>query len=282
MCGICGYITNKNIHFEPRILEEMTYTLSHRGPDDRGIYTTVSKENASVGLGHRRLSIIDLSQNAHQPMCNEDKTIWLVFNGEIYNFLDLKPELIKNGHSFKSASDTEVLIHLYEEYGEDCLRFLNGMFAFALWDSRKNMLFAARDRIGEKPFFYTDCNGVLLFASEIKSLLKYPRLKKELDFASLQEYLAFEYVPAPRSIFKNIWKLPAGNFLVWKNGGVEIKKYWDLRLDRSEQPFKLCEEECITKIKSLLLSSVEKRLISDVPLGIFLSGGIDSSVILSL
>lgn len=282
MCGICGYITDRSVKIDNKILEDMTDAISHRGPDDRGIYTDRSYANVSVGLGHRRLSIIDLSKDAHQPICNEDNTIWIVFNGEIYNFLELKPSLLEKGHKFKSASDTEVILHLYEEYKEKCLDYLNGMFAFAIWDSKNNTLFAARDRMGEKPFFYTNCNGVFLFASEIKSILKYPQFKKELDFIALQKYLAFEYVPAPRSIFKNVWKLPAGNFLKWQNGKITTEKYWDLKLYKSEEPFQLSETECIDKIKSLLLKSIQQRLISDVPLGIFLSGGIDSSIILSL
>ncbi len=282
MCGICGYITDKSVKIDHRILEEMTDAVSYRGPDDRGIYTNRNYAGISVGLGHRRLSIIDLSNDAHQPMCNEDSTIWAVFNGEIYNFLELKPFLLKRGHKFKSASDTEVILHLYEEYKEKCLDYLNGMFAFAIWDSTNNSLFAARDRMGEKPFFYTNCNGVFLFASEIKSILKYPQFKRELDFISLQKYLAYEYVPAPRSIFKNVWKLPAGYFLKWKNGNTKIEKYWDLKLYRSEQSFHLSENECVDKIKSLLLKAIEQRLISDVPLGVLLSGGIDSSVILAL
>ncbi len=282
MCGICGYIANKDINLDPRVLDDMTDALSHRGPDDRGVYAARAKAGVSVGLGHRRLSIIDLSQNAHQPMPNEDGSIWVVFNGEIYNFRDLKPQLLKNGHKFKSASDTEVVIHLYEEYGEECLKFINGMFAFALWDSRHNILFAARDRIGEKPFYYTDCNGVFIFASELKSIVKYPYFKKELDPVGLSKYLAYEYVPAPMSIFKGVRKLPAGNFLKWQNGIIEVKKYWDLDLSKSEKAFSLSEEEYTQKLRALLLKSVEKRLISDVPLGLFLSGGVDSSIMLSL
>jgi len=282
MCGICGYVTDRNVRIDNKILEEMTDVLSHRGPDDRGIYTDRSRANISVGLGHRRLSIIDLSLDARQPMSNEDGTIWVVFNGEIYNFLELKPFLLKRGHKFKSASDTEVILHLYEEYKEKCLDYLNGMFAFAIWDSNNNSLFAARDRMGEKPFFYTDCDGVFLFASEIKSILKYPGYRKELDFTALQEYLAYEYVPAPRSILKNIRKLPAGNYLKWQNGNIKTEKYWDLKLYRSEEPFHLSEGQCIDKIKALLSKSIQQRLISDVPLGVFLSGGIDSSIILAL
>ncbi len=282
MCGICGYITDRDVRIENRILDDMTDALSNRGPDDRGIHTDRSKANVSVGLGHRRLSIIDLSLDAHQPMSNEDGTIWVVCNGEIYNFLELKPFLIERGHKFKSASDNEVILHLYEEYQEKCLDYLNGMFAFVVWDSRSNSLFAARDRMGEKPFFYSDCEGVFLFASEMKSILKYPGFRKELDLAALQEYLAYEYVPAPRSILKNVHKLPAGNYLKWQNGNIKIEKYWDLKLYRSEEPFLLSEGECVDKIKALLSNSIQQKLVSDVPLGIFLSGGIDSSIILAL
>ncbi len=282
MCGICGYITNKSVKIDNKILEEMTDAVSHRGPDGRGFFNNISRANISVGFGHRRLSIIDLSDDARQPMSNESGTIWIVFNGEIYNFLELKPSLLKKGHTFKSASDTEVILHLYEEHKEKCLDYLNGMFVFAIWDSTDNSLFAARDRMGEKPFFYTSCNGVLLFASEIKSILKYPEFKKELDILALQKYLAYEYIPAPRSVFKNVFKLPAGHSLKWHNGEVRIEKYWDLELYKSERPFHLSENECADKIKFLLSKSIEQRLISDVPLGVFLSGGLDSSVILAL
>jgi asparagine synthase (glutamine-hydrolysing) len=282
MCGICGYITTKDINIASHVLDEMTDALSHRGPDDRGVYAARSKAGINIGLGHRRLSIIDLSQNARQPMSNEDGSVWLVFNGEIYNFRDLKPQLLEKGHKFKSAGDTEVIIHLYEEYGEECLKFINGMFAFALWDSRHNILFAARDRIGEKPFYYTDCNGTFVFASELKSIVKYPYFNKELDYVGLSKYLAYEYIPAPLTIFKGVRKLPAGSFLKWQGGIIEVKKYWDLDLSKSEKGFSLSESESLNKLRALLLKSVERRLISDVPLGLFLSGGIDSSIVLSL
>ncbi|MDP2905294.1 MAG: asparagine synthase (glutamine-hydrolyzing) [Candidatus Omnitrophota bacterium] len=282
MCGICGYITDKNISISAKTLEEMCDVMSHRGPDDRGFYIGKNHGRASVGLGHRRLSIIDLSEQAHQPMSNEDGTVWLTFNGEIYNFIELKRALLGKGHKFRSACDSEVILHLYEEYKEKCLDHLNGMFAFAIWDSIDNSLFAARDRMGEKPFFYADCDGVFIFASEMKALFRYPGFKKELDLGSLQEYLAYEYVPAPGSILKGVRKLPAGNFLKWKDGFSRVAEYWGLRLDRSETSLKLSEGEYAGKIVSLLTESIDKRLISDVPLGVFLSGGLDSSIILSL
>ena len=209
MCGIYGYLSSKE-KVDPVILQGMGESLRHRGPDGEGEEIQQSAE-WGLGLGHTRLSIIDLSPAGKQPMCNEDGTIWITYNGEIYNFRELRAELERNGHRFKSNSDTEVIIHLYEERGVRCLERLNGMFAFALWDRSEKTLFLARDRIGKKPLHYSLCDGGIVFGSEIKALLKHPKVAREIDLGSLNKYLSFEYVPAPDTIFKNVKKLmPAG------------------------------------------------------------------------
>lgn len=252
----------------------MIKVLTHRGPDDTGVFI----EN-DVALGIARLSIIDLA-GGHQPIHNEDKTIWLVCNGEIYNFMELREYLSKKGHIFYTKTDTEVIVHLYEEYGYDCLNKLNGMFAFAIFDQKKKELFIARDRFGIKPLYYSEDSGQLIFASEIKSILQFPDFKRELDLAALDQYLTFEYVPAPRSIFKNIKKLPAAHYLTFKDKNITISKYWDI--DFSQRQVLVDEAEAKEKLAQLLNTVIKRHLISDVPLGIFLSGGIDSSTITAL
>ncbi len=254
----------------------MCSVLAHRGPDDEGVYC---KER--IGLGHRRLSIIDL-EGGHQPMSNEDNTIWIIFNGEIYNFLTLKAELIKKGHIFKTKSDTEVILHLYEEEKEKCLDRLNGMFAFAIWNERKKQLFLARDRIGIKPLHYFIKDGKLVFASEIKAILQDKSVKREIDYEALHDYLSFLYVPAPKTMFKGIKKLPAGHYLICSRDKIEIRQYWDIKF--ASEPFLTpgVENGICGNIYSKLKESVRLRLISDVPLGAFLSGGMDSSSVVSL
>ncbi|MDD5423157.1 MAG: asparagine synthase (glutamine-hydrolyzing), partial [Candidatus Omnitrophica bacterium] len=274
MCGICGYIhldTSKRP--DESILKRMTETLKLRGPDDEGFYL---KDN--VALGHRRLSIIDL-ESGHQPMTSVDSSIAIVYNGEIYNFREIKDELQKKGHSFKTHSDTEAIIHAYEEYGEDCLKCFNGMFALALWDAKKKTLFLARDRFGKKPLYYAVFDNQFIFGSELKALLKHPSVRREIDLPSLGKYLAYEYVPSPYSIFKNINKLEPGTKLTLKDGVVRTERYWDLEFERNKDFDLECAKE---RLVMLLKESVRKRLVSDVPLGVFLSGGIDSSAVVCM
>lgn len=254
------------------IVGKMCQVLKHRGPDDEGYYV-----NNNIALGMRRLSIIDL-ETGHQPISNEDKSIYLICNGEIYNFQELRDELIKKGHRFSTGSDSEVLLHLYEDHGIDCLDKINGMFAFAVWDENKKTLFLARDRIGIKPLYYSMINGQFVFGSELKSLLQHPSIKKELDLEALSQYLTYEYIPAPLSILKDIKKLQPGHLLMINHQGkLTIKQYWDYNYSEKIR-FKR-EEEYIEALLEKLFCAVKRRLISDVPLGTFLSGGIDSGMI---
>jgi len=274
MCGICGKINLNNEPIDEALLRKMTSCLSHRGPDDEGLYI-----KGNVSLGHRRLSIIDLSQFAHQPMSNEDGTIWIVYNGEIYNFLELRGVLIKKGHTFRSRSDTETIIHLYEEYGPECLVYLKGMFAFALWDVKKQLLFLARDRIGKKPLYYWHSPNTFVFVSEIKSILQDDNFQRKPDYTAIHHYLTYQYVPSPWTAFEGIKKLPAAHYLVLKNGNIEVKRYWKLSyLPKHTIKEKDLKAEIIERLKE----AVRIRLISDVPLGAFLSGGIDSSTVVAL
>lgn len=271
MCGICGIVNlNKELQIPSDILIKMRDALIHRGPDDAGEFF-----DKNVGLAMRRLKIIDLD-TGHQPMHNEDKTVWIVFNGEIYNFIELRQELIEKGHKFYTKSDTEVIVHLYEEEGKKCVNRLNGMFVFAIWDSRERELLLARDRMGQKPLYYKFENGEFIFASEIKSLLKHPSVSREMDLDALNEYLTFEYIPAPRSIFKDIKKLPASHTMVLEKDKLQIERYWSIHLGGLNQVHPIEIEE---RLFSLLVESIKRHLISDVPLGVFLSGGIDSSTI---
>lgn len=277
MCGICGVANYAGAHVEERIVVAMRDALTHRGPDEAGIVV-----DGSVGLGHRRLSIIDLSTGS-QPMHNEDSTIWIVFNGEIYNYQRLREDLLQAGHVFYTNSDTETLIHLYEEYGIEMLQKINGMFAFCIWDSRNQELVIARDRLGQKPLYYTCTGSAFLFASELKSLFQHPAVSREIDVLSLSKYLTYEYVPAPHSIIKNVHKLQPGCYLVYSTRTKEIltKEYWDIPL-RDESIGYMTEEDYAEELLRLLKESVRYRLMSDVPIGIFLSGGLDSSTITAL
>jgi len=275
MCGIGG-----KLYFDPtrpverEVLERMNAAQAHRGPDDAGIYC-----QGPIGLAHRRLSIIDLSPAGHQPMANEDGTVWIVFNGEIYNFQELRPDLLRRGHRFRSQTDTEVLLHLYEEYGVHCLQYLRGMFAFAIWDGSRRQLFLARDRLGKKPLCYQRDGEALRFASEVKALLQDPTVEARPDPAGISHYLTYGYVPSPGSAFQGVRKLPPAHYLLWRDGTLEVVRYWRLRRDRKrERP----EEEWCREILARLEEAVRLRLISDVPLGAFLSGGIDSSVVVAL
>ncbi|MEK6715227.1 MAG: asparagine synthase (glutamine-hydrolyzing) [Candidatus Omnitrophota bacterium] len=276
MCGICG-IVNYSHGINEALLRNMCAALKHRGPDDEGIY--LSNKGISVGLGHRRLSIIDLSSAGHQPMSNEDNTIWISFNGEIYNYKELKLILEKKGHRFKSATDTETVIHLYEEYGKDCVKHLRGMFAFAIWDEKERSLFLARDRLGKKPLLYSFKDGVFYFASEFSAFFANGAIGKALNAEAVSHYLGLGYIPAPLTIYKDILKLKPANTLVLKNNTLEIHQYW--RLDY-EKKINISEEEAALEVLRLLEDAVKIRLYSDVPLGAFLSGGIDSAIVVAL
>ena len=281
MCGIAGIAYSNGQHIERDILENMTRAMEHRGPDDEGIHI-ISNSNIQIGLGHRRLSIIDLTDSGHQPMTNEDETIWITYNGEIYNFKELKSDLIRHGHVFRSESDTEVIVHGYEEFGESVFKKLNGMFAFGLWDNRKQVLYLVRDRYGQKPLYYWHSSKGIAFASELKSLIKHPGLNKEIDIYSLSRYLSYEYVPAPHSIFKDVNKLLPGHYLKWNGRNINTTPFWQINFNGTDTVQSLSVPEIEHQLTDLLKRSIERRLISDVPLGVFLSGGIDSSAIVSL
>jgi asparagine synthase (glutamine-hydrolysing) len=269
MCGICGTAGFSN----QGLLERMTRSMTHRGPDDEGYFL-----DNNVGLGIRRLSIIDLD-TGHQPIHSENQNLCVVFNGEIYNYREIAKRLEQKGHRFYTKSDTEVIIHLYEEKGEDCVQDLNGMFAFAIWDKAKEKLFIARDRLGVKPLYYTFKNGNLIFASELKAILEFEEITREIDSKAIDYFMTFLYIPAPLTIFKEIKKLPAGHILVYQNHNLTTRQYWDI----SFEPLKEQSEDFyVERIRALLKESVASRLISDVPLGVFLSGGIDSSAIVAL
>ena len=274
MCGIVGkYNFGMGPPVDEGLIKNMCSQIVHRGPDDEGIYV-----KDCIGLGMRRLSIIDL-ESGHQPVFNEDKTIVIVYNGEAYNFLGLRELLEKKGHRFYTKTDTEVLVHAYEEYGIDFIGKIRGMFAFALWDEGKKRLILARDRMGKKPLYYTEKNGTLWFCSEIKSMLMDPLVERAVDLQSLDYYLTFNYIPAPMTIFQGIKKLPPATVLICENGEIKTEKYWTLNNSTSSL---IDEDECADHLYQLLSESVKMRLISDVPLGAFLSGGIDSSIIVGL
>lgn len=273
MCGICGIFNIDGKPVEMEVLRAMNDTLVHRGPDDEGYYL-----DGSVGLCHRRLSIIDLS-TGKQPIYNEDKTKVVVFNGEIYNFQELRRELILAGHKFTTKTDTEVIIHGYEEWGEACVEKFRGMFAFAIWDGTRRAVFLARDRLGKKPLYYSLNNGTLAFASEIKALLKVDGTNNEIDLRAVSDYFSLGYVPAPKSIFRAVRKLPAGHTLIFSKEKFFVKQYWDVQFTGEEDA---SEESWTERLYEALLEAVGARLISDVPLGAFLSGGVDSSVIVGL
>ena len=288
MCGICGKINFDGKEIPRKLISRMNSVLYRRGPDDEGIYINNRSSGSrhqlfSVGLGHKRLSIIDLSKAGRQPMSNENKTIWMVFNGEIYNYKSLKSELDQNGHHFASQTDCEVIIHLYEEEGIECIKRLNGMFAFALWDSKIQTLFLCRDRLGIKPLVYYWNDKSLIFASEIKSILCDPSVSKKIDWNALNLYLTLNYIPAPYTIFKKIKKLNPGCYIMVRKKDLEIKQYWDIERGFEHKENKEKNIEIYKKsLYDLLEDAVRMRLITDVPLGAFLSGGIDSSIIVGL
>ena len=270
MCGIAGYFGSGN----QEILAKMTNALRHRGPDDEGFYL-----DGPIGLGHRRLAIIDLSPAGHQPMTNDSQDIWLVFNGEIYNFQELRLELVNQGYKFRGNSDTEVIINLYAAIGVEAFKKLNGMFAIALYDARQDKLILARDRLGKKPLYWGIFGTTLIFGSELKALLQHPDCRREINLESLNKYLLYEYVPTPHSIFKGIYKLEPGHYLSYDGGTIIKKKFWDISFELRITNYELRIEEVINELDKRLNEAVRTRLVSDVPLGIFLSGGIDSSTI---
>ena len=276
MCGIAGVVTaGRNTHVDCDLLQRMCAAMAHRGPDDEGIFS-----EPGVGLGMRRLSIVDLV-TGHQPISNEEGTLWIVFNGEIYNHSTLREQLIARGHRFRSQSDTETIVHLYEEHGRECVRELRGMFAFAIWDSVKRRLFVARDRLGIKPLYYRHTPGLFLFGSEIKVILSHPEVLPEFYRAGLPEYLAFGYLSGPETFYKGIRKLMPGHWLeIDENGELRIEQYWDLEVSHAEKS--VDESYYIHTYRSLLEDSVRSHLMSDVPLGVFLSGGLDSSAVAAL
>ncbi|HXR12180.1 MAG TPA: asparagine synthase (glutamine-hydrolyzing), partial [Gaiellaceae bacterium] len=272
MCGICG-VVEPDANVDPEVLRRMTATLAHRGPDDDGYHL-----DGRVGLGFRRLSIIDLA-GGHQPLSNEDGSIWIVFNGEIYNYRDLRRELEARGHRFRTQSDTEVIVHLYEDLGADALSRLNGMFAFAIWNAADRSLFLARDRFGKKPLYYSTAAGRFLFGSEPKAILAHPAFRRALDVDALAAYLAFEYVPAPQAIFAGMKKLPPAHWLRLRDGDIELRRWWSL--PEPHPASRATELELAEELRAHLLAAVDRRLVADVELGAFLSGGIDSSSVVA-
>jgi len=279
MCGIAGFVESASAGHplttdEAHVLaHQMCDVIRHRGPDDEGIYST-----DGVALGMRRLSIIDLS-TGHQPIHNEDRTAWIVFNGEIYNYGELRRELEAAGHRFYTATDTETIVHAYEQWGTAAVARLRGMFGLAIWDLRTRTLLLARDRVGIKPLHYAVAGGRLYFGSEIKSLLCAPDLSREIDLDALNHYLSFLYTPRDRSIFKAVQKLPPGHLLTWTDGRIDIKQYWQLP---DQETFHGSEAEAVAALDDVLTGAVRSHLMSDVPLGAFLSGGVDSSTVVAL
>lgn len=271
MCGICGKLSNSGVDHDE--IRRMSNALAHRGPDDEGFYFA-----SNIGLAHRRLSIIDLD-HGKQPIGNEDSSIWIVYNGEVYNFQALRSELIQKGHTFKTNTDSEVIIHLYEELGEKCVERLNGMFAFAIWDEKKQKLFLGRDRLGQKPLFYAQEGNNFLFASEAKSILAAQDVQRAMDLESIHHYLSLRFIPAPGTMFRSIKKLPPGHCLVHQNQKITITRYWDLDF---RQKLELSEAQFITLLEEKLSAAVHSHLVSDVPVGAYLSGGMDSSIVVAM
>lgn len=273
MCGIAGILQLDGTAPPRSVLEKMTNTLSHRGPDGEGFYL-----DDAIGLGHRRLSIIDLSDAGRQPISNEDGSVWVTFNGEIYNFLNIRTVLESRGHQFFSQTDSEVIVHAYEEWGLDCLQKFNGMFSFGLWDNRRKNLWLVRDRLGIKPLFYCPLPHAVLFASEIKAILEYPLVQRQLDLQALAYFLSLNYTPAPFTLFKPVRQILPGHFaMIGMDGRINQKAYWDVHYQ--EDPYTKTEQEYLQEYDQLLQDSIKLRLVSDVPFGAFLSGGLDSSTV---
>ena len=284
MCGITGGLWfEDSAALAPKVLDRMTDALTHRGPDDRGTYLQPIKSDVTgdvpgVALGFRRLSIIDLESGA-QPMSNEDGSVWMVFNGEIYNFAELRKRLEGAGHRFRTESDSETIVHLYEDLGTECFEHLNGMFAIAIWDAHKKQLVLARDRLGKKPLFYQWKNRQLLFGSELKAMAECSAFDRRIDAGSIDQFLTYQYVPHPRTIYAASNKIPPGHFAVFSESGYRVRNYW--KVDWAGET-DIGEQEANGRLQSLMRDSIRLRLRSDVPLGAFLSGGVDSSLIVAL
>jgi asparagine synthase (glutamine-hydrolysing) len=280
MCGIAGLMNCG----DPETLARMTHVQAHRGPDDSGLWERKFPDGAYVGLGSRRLAILDLSAVGRMPMCNEDRTVWITYNGEVYNFAALRRELEGKGHRFVSHADTEVIVHLYEQEGPDCVKRLNGMFAFAICDLRSSAptLFVARDHFGVKPLYYFHEGRRFAFASEVKALLQVPGIQAELDAESLHQYLTFLWVPDPKTMFRRILKLPAGHYALLRNGELKLTQYWDLTFPPANQNYTRSEDDLADEIRERFGRSVAAQMVSDVPIGAFLSAGLDSSSIVAM
>jgi len=273
MCGIVGLVRNDGKPVDRDLLARMNDAIRHRGPDDDGFYL-----KGPVGLGMRRLAIIDL-KSGQQPIHNQDGSTWIVFNGEIYNYLELRQQLEKLGHTFYTNSDTEAIVHAYDQYGIDCPKYLRGMFAFAIWNERTQELFLARDRVGKKPVLYAEVNGQLVFGSEFAALLQHPDISREIQPEAIDAYLSFMCVPAPLTAYRSIRKLEPGHWLRWRKGEITIERYWQPDFS---QKLDISEEEAGERAIEILRDAVKVRLMSEVPLGAFLSGGIDSSAVVAL
>jgi asparagine synthase (glutamine-hydrolysing) len=279
MCGIAGMV---NWPDSSESLGAMNGIQLHRGPDDEGVWLASPESGSCTGLASRRLAIIDLSPDGHMPMANAEESVWITYNGEVYNFRALRAELEAKGHKFRSGTDTEVVLRLYEELGPACVRRLNGMFAFAIWDARHRRLFLARDHFGIKPLYYVQRGGGLAFASEIKALLTMPGLRAELDLRALHQYLTFLWVPDPMTSFRGVWKLPAGHYALFEDGELRVSRYWDLTYPEAGKTYTHDEVELVEAVRDRLRRSVEQQMVSDVPIGAFLSGGLDSSSIVAM
>ncbi len=273
MCGIAGQARSDRRPVDRKVIERICSAQEHRGPDSRGLHL-----DGEVGLGIQRLRVIDL-ETGDQPIYNEDRSVAVILNGEIYNYRELREDLTKRGHRLSTKGDTEVIAHLYEELGPECVGELDGMFAFAVWDARRRRLFLARDRVGKKPLFYSERDGALSFASELRALLQDPEIPRDLDLAALDSYLAYKYVPAPLTAFRAVRKLPPASTLTYEDGRISIERYWRLRYDDEAPPADA--EEVHERLRELIRRAVSRRMISDVPLGVFLSGGIDSSTVVA-
>lgn len=273
MCGICGLVyTDHARPVDTRLLDRMNGTIRHRGPDDAGVYA-----DGRAGMAMRRLSIIDVA-GGHQPIGNEDGTVWIVYNGEIYNYRTLREDLAAKGHTFKTRTDTETILHAYETYGRRCVDYLNGMFAFAVWDMKMQRLFIARDRLGIKPLYYDHNPERLVFGSEIKPLLASGHIQTDLDIEGLYQYLTYLYIPAPSTIYTSVKKLPPGHTLTWQDGRITVEPYWDVSYAVDPAT---TETAALERLEALLTDAVRIRLMSEVPLGAFLSGGVDSSSVVA-
>ena len=280
MCGICGELRFDGRPPSDAELVAMRDRLRHRGPDSDGVYVS---PGGVAGLGFRRLRIIDLTPNANQPMANEDGSVQLVFNGEIYNFRELRERLVANGHRFRSRSDSETIVHLYEEQGPDCVEQLDGMFAIAIWDERRRRLTLARDRAGKKPLFYYQSDRLFAFASEIKSFFAHPDITIALDHEAVPSYFIYGYVPGPATFYKNVFQVPPGTLMtIASDRRIASRRYWQVQYPASSAVRPVAHEEAARGVRDRLTRAVERRLVSDVPLGAFLSGGLDSTIVVGL